>query len=157
MKHRESVVYQTNKMRQLVWSWFLTIWYPDTSKNHEQGIWPCTLIHLRNMTRASEPVPCCLCYPGSRLLTSVLWWFQWHGQIFWPWPWEVLYPIWNAWTPFNLYESPVTDYVSLQQTDQVKCFVYGVVEFVHREESILTQLKTSMTMWRHEGTGDQTY
>ena len=55
-------------------------WYPDTSKNHDQGIWSCTLIHLRNMTRASEPVPCCLCYPGSRLLTSVLWCFQWHGQ-----------------------------------------------------------------------------
>ena len=32
------------------------------------------------MTRASEPVPCCLCYPGSRLLTSVLWCFQLHGQ-----------------------------------------------------------------------------
>ena len=56
-----------------------------------------------------------------------------------------------------LAESPVTDYVSLQQTDQVKCFVYGVVKFVHREESILTQLQTSMTMWRHEGTGYQMY
>ena len=78
-------------------------WYPDTSKNHGQGIWPCTLIHLRNMTRASEPVPCCLCYPGSWLLTLVLWCFQWHGQGIWPWPWEIIYPIWNASTLFRPY------------------------------------------------------
>ena len=72
-------------------------------------IWSCTLIHLRNMTRASEPVPCCLCYPGSRLLTSVLWCFQWHGQGIWPWPWEFIYPIWNAMTlfrPYLIWSSP---------------------------------------------------
>ena len=67
------------------------------------------------MTRTSEPVSCCLCYPGSRLLTSVLWCFQWHGQVFWPWPWEVLYPIWNALTPFNLYsrESEISEFLLL--------------------------------------------
>ena len=27
-------------------------------------------------------------------------------RVFWPWPWEVLYPIWNALTPFNHYGQP---------------------------------------------------
>ena len=99
-----------------------------------QGIW-----YIKNMARASEPVPCCLtsaiwCFhwPWSRVCSHIPGSYEKHGhgflpwpwltvitmthggrilpwlilsnmvRVLWPWPWEFIYPIWNAMTLFRL-------------------------------------------------------